>query len=350
MQSRGQEPNLPSACVGSIERYGVYGFNGQSTFTWTIKFEDGTTLDPSLYTYIDKEGRGDSIEVRWDASLKGGFYTFEVVEHPIYTGCGDGDPYSQDVMLNSPEIFIPLSNILEDNMAICIGKTARLDPGSGYLDYLWQDSTTNQLFFTGDAGTYKVRLVDSGQNCYYDTTNLSVKPLPDIPLGRDTVLFGSQTLSLDVYSNDFVSYKWSTGSEFPSITVDGSSGNQNIWVTVVDIYGCTDTATIKISAADYSNLRIPAAFTPNGDAINDKWYFPAPDGAAQDLYPYFDNIEVHVFNRWGKLVWESSKDFIAWDGKDLNGNVLPMDSYHYVIRLKVEGKTFLYKGSVTIIR
>ncbi len=350
MQTRGQVPSLPSACVGTIERYGVFGLNGHSDFTWTVKFEDGSTVDPALYRYVDRNGRGDSIEIKWDSSLKGGTYTFEVVEHPDYVGCGDGDPYTQDVILNSSEIFIPLSNLIEDKMAICIGQKAKLDPGSGYLDYLWQDATTNQLYFTGEAGTYKVRLVDNKENCYYDTTNLTVNPLPIIPLGKDTVLFSSQTLVLDVYKSDFVSYKWSTNSNLPSITVNGYSGNQNIWVTVTDNNGCTDTASIKIGAKDYADLRIPAAFTPNGDGINDKWYFPAPDGVDQDLYPYFDNIEVNVFNRWGKLVWSSNQDFIAWDGRDLNGNALPMDSYHYVIRFKVKGKTYLYKGSITIIR
>jgi hypothetical protein len=50
------------------------------------------------------------------------------------------------------------------------------------------------------------------------------------------------------------------------------------------------------------------------------------------------------------MVWNSSGMFRPWNGKDLGGRELPMDSYHYVIRLNVDGKVFLYKGSVTIVR
>jgi len=339
------------ACAGTKESYWVKG-DKTSTFVWTVTDNVGNIMPASFLTPIDSSGGNyKAVQVNWDKNLPGGIYTFSVVEH--YSTGVIGEPWDkQNVVLNSLSDFIPF-NTISTSYAGCLGDSLKLDPGSGYLGYYWTwntNSDTNQYIVTRTSGKYTVRLRSSDQSCSYDTTNLTINPLPVIPLGNDTVLFGSQTLSLDVYSSEFVSYKWSTGSNFPSITVDGQSGNQNIWVTVTDIYGCTDTASINISAANYSNLRIPAAFTPNGDAINDKWYFPAPDGATQDLYPYFDNIEVHVFNRWGKLVWESNKNFIAWDGKDLNGNALPMDSYHYVIRLKVEGKTYLYKGSITIIR
>ena len=50
------------------------------------------------------------------------------------------------------------------------------------------------------------------------------------------------------------------------------------------------------------------------------------------------------------MVWESDGPFKAWDGKDLGGRELPMDSYHYIIRFKVGGDVYTYKGSVTIVR
>ena len=358
-QSQGQvDPllyPLPSACVGSTVTYGVMGLNGKSDFVWKVYDPEGNLVPASYLTIV---GRGDTIKMHWkdDAILKGGIYTFEVVEFPEFAGCGAGDPYRQDVILNSPEIFIPLSNLIEDNMAICIGKTATLDPGSGYSEYLWLPPAdpadpTKQLFFTGEAGTYKVRLVDDNKNCYYDTSKLVVNPLPVVSLGNDTVLFNNQSLILDAYNSDFVSYSWSTTSNFPSITVAGLTTDQNYWVTVTDLNGCINSDTITIGVADWGNLRIPAAFTPNGDQINDQWYFPAKlSGSQFDVRDYNYTVEVHVYNRWGKLVWQLSGTNVPWDGRDLNGKNLPMDSYHYTIRLSVDGKTYLYKGSVTIIR
>ena len=347
IQTQGQaQKDLPMACTGSVERYGVGHVLDGSFFTWTITDEHGTVVP---YTRVN--GSGDTIQINWNESLTGGIYTFEVLEHSSYVGCGDGEPYRDSIMLNSPTINIPF-DLVKTSFEFCKGDQAALDPGL-FQSYLWQDKTTNRIYYTGVAGTYQVRLTDENQSCSFDTLQAKMYPLPHVWLGNDTVLFGNQTLTLDVYNSDINFYDWSTKDISSSITVSGQAGNQSIWVMVTDVNGCKNSDTINISAADYNNLRIPAAFTPNGDGINDKWYFPAPPLGStinQDLYPYFDEIEVRVFNRWGRLVWESHNNFIAWDGKDLKGEPLPMDSYHYIIRFKVNDKTYLYKGSITIVR
>ena len=344
MQSLGQT-NLPSACTGSVEKYWVKGLNGHSDFTWQITDPDGNIVPPSNYTLV---GRGDTVQINWGSSLKGGIYTFSVTEHSD-NGC-TGEPYTQDIVLNSPTINIPFTGV-PTSVAVCFGDTAKLDPGS-FLNYLWQDGTTKRIYATTQSGTYQVRLIqESDQSCSYNEIEAKINPLPFVWLGNDTVLFGNQSMTLDAFGSGIDFYEWSTGAIASSITVDGQSGNQQVWVKVTDQNGCKNSDTLKISAADYDKLRIPAAFTPNGDGINDKWYFPGPDKQnGQDLFPYFEDVTVRIFNRWGKLVWESTKEFKAWDGKDLNGKDLPMDSYHYIIRFKVGDKTHLYKGTITIVR
>lgn len=341
MQSWGQ--NLPSACVGSNEMYWVRGFNGISDFEWKVYYQDGTLVDPSHYTLV---GRGDSIQMSWSESLPGGIYTFEVIEHSDY-GC-TGEPWRQDIVLNSPTINIPFDGV-PTNIAICFGDQAALDPGQ-FQSYLWQDGSTNRIYYTGDAGTYQVRLVNDEYACSYNDIEVNVNPLPVVWLGNDTVLFGDQTLLLDAYGSDIMSYNWSTGDITSSVYVDGRSGNQQVWVTVTDDNTCSASDTIYIAAADYSNMKIPGAFTPNGDGINDTWLFPAPNKDGFDLYPYLNDVDVKIFNRWGKMVWESEGPFKAWDGKDIGGRELPMDSYHYIIRFNVGNDVYTYKGSVTIVR
>jgi gliding motility-associated-like protein len=350
MQSRGQD--LPMACVGSTERYWVKGFNGKSDFSWKITNEQGVVVPSTYYTLI---GRGDTIEINWDKTLQGGIYTFEVVEHPDYVGtsCTQGDPYTQDIVLNSPEIKIPFDGV-PTSVAVCFGEQAELDPGL-FSSYLWQDQSTGRVFYTGVAGTYLVRLTNIAESCTYNEIEAKINPLPFIWLGNDTVVFGNQPIVLDASTNpDIMNWKWSTGSNQPSVTIENlAGGNVTVWVEVSDENSCKNSDTIKISGAEFDKLRIPQAFTPNGDGVNDKWYFPAPPLGTtidQDLYPYFDEVNVRVFNRWGKLVWESNKKFIAWDGRDLKGSTLPMDSYHYLIRLTAQGKTYTYKGSITIVR
>lgn len=318
-------------------------FHGHTTLTWTIKDPNGVVIP---YTTTDG---GETIEVHWNDTYLGGIYTFSVAETTDF-GCTGAPWDEQFVVLNTPTINIPFSGV-PTSVAVCYGNVATLDPGT-FKNYLWQDGSTNQVYYTGESGTYQVRLVDNNSSsCTYNKIEAKINPLPLVWLGNDTVLFGNQTLTLDVNNPDFQLYQWSNGSVLSNITATGQAGNQTIWVKVTDLHGCENSDTIKITAADYSKLRIPAAFTPNGDGINDKWYFPAPEpGSREDLYPYFDDVDVKVFNRLGKLVWQSSKRFTAWDGKDLNGNPLPMDSYHYLIRFKITDKIYLYKGSVTIVR
>ena len=62
----------------------------------------------------------------------------------------------------------------------------------------------------------------------------------------------------------------------------------------------------------------------------------------------FPNAEVHVFNRWGEMVF-STKNIPAneWNGT-FNGKLLPTDSYHYVLYLNNGSDPI--SGVVTIIR
>jgi len=350
--------DLPMACVGAEESYWVKGFNGISDFEWRLIDPNGNDVPEEFYELVN---RGDTIQIYWGYDLPGGIYTFEVIEHSDY-GC-TGDPYTQYIVLNSPTINIPFDGVPE-SVTICYGETAELDPGA-FESYLWQDGSTDEIYYTGDAGTYQVQLINSIYECTYNEMEVFVNPLPVVWLGNDTVLFGTQTLDLNVYDENLNFYEWYTynfdseqwGTQpfsiDESITVEGGIGDQWISVYVTDVNGCSNSDSILIYADNYSNFRIPAAFTPNGDGVNDLWEFPAPkppDYLNYHLDEYLSNVEVRIFNRWGKLVWESSGPIVPWNGKDLSGRELPMDSYHYLIRIFVEGKEFTYKGSVTIVR
>ena len=87
-------------------------------------------------------------------------------------------------------------------------------------------------------------------------------------------------------------------------------------------------------------LEIPDIITPNDDGYNDTWKIKNID-----LFP---NAEVFVFNRWGKLVF-NTKNISAnpWDGT-FKGRILPTDSYHYILHLNDGSKP--RSGVISIIR
>jgi hypothetical protein len=49
-------------------------------------------------------------------------------------------------------------------------------------------------------------------------------------------------------------------------------------------------------------------------------------------------------------MWKSEPGYsVPWDGRDMNGNEVPMDSYHFVIKLNV-GSEDRITGIVTVIK
>lgn len=64
---------------------------------------------------------------------------------------------------------------------------------------------------------------------------------------------------------------------------------------------------------------IPRGISPNGDGLNDNW----------DLTP-FGVLELKIFNRYGKLVYQHGKDYTnQWNGKSNNGQMLPSGTYMF---------------------
>ncbi len=71
---------------------------------------------------------------------------------------------------------------------------------------------------------------------------------------------------------------------------------------------------------------VPSVFTPNGDGNNDLF----------KLTTNFENADVAIYNRWGKLVFESSgnPEIIVWDGSDKESGKMVADGvYYYVVGL-----------------
>jgi gliding motility-associated-like protein len=79
-------------------------------------------------------------------------------------------------------------------------------------------------------------------------------------------------------------------------------------------------------------------FTPNGDGINDLLRF--------DLLELYTGNKLQVFNRWGKIMFESNDYQNDWDGGDLKDG-----TYFYILDIDdPSGKQDIFKGTITIIR
>jgi gliding motility-associated-like protein len=89
-------------------------------------------------------------------------------------------------------------------------------------------------------------------------------------------------------------------------------------------------------------IDLPNAFSPNADSKND--VFPGlPDCS-------FEEFKLQVFNRWGKMVFESSGKANQWDGRQ-GGNELSGGVYFFSLQYKLPSKDKQQlRGSVLLMR
>lgn len=100
---------------------------------------------------------------------------------------------------------------------------------------------------------------------------------------------------------------------------------------------CTDDTCNTFVETDLPNI-----FTPNGDGVNDVFYYNTPAGSVAEFL---------VFDRWGQLIFNSKSAPIIWDGRTNTGNAAKDGVYFFTIRgTHLSGAVFERKGTVTVVR
>ena len=171
---------------------------------------------------------------------------------------------------------------------------------------------------------------------------VGVDLLPTVDAGGPYQLFDYEAIILEGEAVNATSNFWTPALNFDDPTslnpeytpTEGGTFN----VSLVAVNGmCIDSAEAQITV--YSPIKIPNAFTPNGDGQYDVWEI---DGIST-----YTSAALQVFNRWGSLVYESFGTIKFWDGTR-NGKPMPVAAYYYVLDLQngEEPKS----GDVTIIR
>jgi gliding motility-associated-like protein len=172
--------------------------------------------------------------------------------------------------------------------------------------------------------------------------SIRVHPTPIVDAGPDrVVLEGGFVTIVTRITGSSLSYLWS-----PSIGLDNPTSatpkasppdDQEYLLTVTSDQGCT--ASDRVLVKLLKQIKVPNAFSPNNDGINDKWEI-----LYLESYP---GCEVEVFNRYGQPVFRSVGYDKAWDGT-FKGTPLPVGTYYWIINPKNGRKAI--SGSVTIIR
>lgn len=110
---------------------------------------------------------------------------------------------------------------------------------------------------------------------------------------------------------------------------------------VMTQFGCADTAVLTISIEPVYTFYVPMAFSPNSNGINE--IFQGKGTGVKEF-------EMKIFDRWGKLIFESYQLENGWDGSHMNRQV-QQGNYQYQIKVvDIKGEYHTYTGSLTLLR
>ena len=135
-----------------------------------------------------------------------------------------------------------------------------------------------------------------------------------------------------------------TGSLLAAPTHEYTEGGQFLIVqTVVNAAGCMDHDSLLISITERDILppKLPNAFSPNGDGVNDVFYVRGGP---------FETMHLKIYNGWGELIFETEDPLFGWDGThdgtpEINGVYV-----YSVVATTTDGKGHDRSGKVTLMR
>jgi gliding motility-associated-like protein len=173
-----------------------------------------------------------------------------------------------------------------------------------------------------------------------NTVAAAISPVVTVSAGPDQTIFeGGQVVLQGSANGGPVTWSPSQGLTFGTDPLKPTAAP-----TITTTYtlsagtgGCASSSTVTVTVL--SPLRIPNAFTPNGDGRDDTWEI--------DRIGNFGDNKVIVFNRWGNKIFETThyQRGNEWDGT-IKGSPAPLGTYYYVITLG-NGRSFT--GPLTIL-
>jgi gliding motility-associated-like protein len=217
------------------------------------------------------------------------------------------------------------------------------------LSYYWDFGDSNNSVAASPShnysnyGVYNILLVATADTGCKDTVYHAVAIFnkPEVNAGPDQSVsqgYPAQLIALG-------------GSEYTWEPIDGldNSGIANPVATPLttttyvvfakDNNGCQSSDTVTVTVEEEFKLVASNVLTPDENGVNDTWQI--------NNVETFGDVNVQVYDRWGKLVFEQQayqNDWRGTTGKD----ILPDGAYYYHVTFSSSDK--VYKGAITILR
>lgn len=280
------------------------------------------------------------------------------IDNTTYYVLLEGEFCSREEVVNVE--FIQAQTQIVGDFNACFGDTIQLNVlnPSDLLSYSW--SSDAQILSGADSPNITAVVnedalftvfADNGDGCTSEDdvfvavstinpTSISVSANPSLVQSGESAVLTAEPGGYD--------YLWSPAEGLNTTTAESviASPEESTLYTVEIIDGeCVYSSGIELRVFDFTcgppNVFVPNAFSPNGDGENDLLFVRGN---------FITEMKFQVFNRWGELVFESTKLNEPWDGI-YKGK--PADPAVFVYHLTVvceDGQEHFEKGNITLLR
>jgi gliding motility-associated-like protein len=263
----------------------------------------------------------------------------------------------------------PLAAFSATNSFGCQPVDVSFNNGSSNLEnpsYLWDfgdgntETLENPSHIYTNPGTYDVTLtVTNSTGCINTLTidnlvEVYEVPVADFSADPQAATIDNPTIKFTQLVNiPFSLIQWDFGDSTNINTEPnprhtyGAPGSYLVVMYTETEHGCWDRDTLEIGIVEDIKIFVPNAFSPNGDGLNECFSIGGTTGDIIDVF------QVIIYNRWGSLVYESTvtNPDCVWDGRNMNGNFVPGDSYVFrIFGQNFRGARKVYEGIVTVVK
>jgi gliding motility-associated-like protein len=119
-----------------------------------------------------------------------------------------------------------------------------------------------------------------------------------------------------------------------------------VYQIVTNSDGCKDTIYYDIDVIEDPHLDVPTAFSPNSDGVNDVLSAKA---LGVNLHNEVNSFVLKIFNRWGKLIFETNNIDAGWDGT-YNAKDQPVGTYVFYLEATTPDESVFKKGNISLLR
>jgi gliding motility-associated-like protein len=194
-----------------------------------------------------------------------------------------------------------------------------------------------------DKGDFKIKLNVTNDYCprynYLQIGN-TVKVLSPVASKTFRHVFLANQDNVIVTKTDpgYVIYKWNpsiniNNANIPNPIFNGDRYTEYSLTRTDTVSSCAVIDEYEIVVTREVFVKVPNAFTPNNDGLNDVLKVEHSVGVLPDGFDF------KIYNRWGKLMFHKQDINIGWDGRDANGVLQEMDGYNYVLYYKYNQTT-----------